>query len=122
VPTPPANPNLPGQERGVRPARAIPYTLRSDGLAGTTSVSINVASMGGAAAVFQVRSADAAQAPRTYTVESGKQLTDSWDFTSGYDLSVHGPNGFFRRFKGGPQAGLVVHAVTGTGPTGRRSW
>src|SRR5215470_2087240 len=27
VPVPPANPSLPGQEKGVRPARAIPYTL-----------------------------------------------------------------------------------------------
>jgi phospholipase C len=84
----------------VRHARAIPYTLHADGLAGATSFSINFQSSGGAAAVFHVRSADAAQDPRSYTVESGKQLAESWDFTSGYDLSVHGPNGFFRRFKG----------------------
>jgi phospholipase C len=117
VPVPPCHQHLPGQERGVRHARAIPYTLHADGLAGATSFSINFQSSGGAAAVFHVRSADAAQDPRSYTVESGKQLAESWDFTSGYDLSVHGPNGFFRRFKGsagGRGAGLAVQARYGS--------
>ncbi|MDR2986543.1 MAG: phospholipase C, phosphocholine-specific, partial [Nocardiopsaceae bacterium] len=116
VPVPPTNPDLPGQERGVRPARAIPYTLHADGLAGASSVSITFKSSGGAAGVFHVRSADASQPPRTYTVESGKQVADSWDFTAGYDLSIHGPNGFFRHFKGsagGAQAGLAIQASYG---------
>src|SRR5215813_9250476 len=117
VPVPPSNQNVPSQERGVRHARAIPYTLHADGLAGATSVSINFQNSGGATGVFHVRSADAAQAPRSYTVEPGKQLADSWDFTSGYDLSVHGPNGFFRHFKGGAsgsQAGLAIQALSGS--------
>jgi phospholipase C len=116
VPVPPSDQSVPGQERGVRPARAIPYTLHADGLAGATSVSIQFRSSGGAAGVFHVRSADAAQDPRSYTVESGKQLADSWDFTSGYDLSVHGPNGFFRHFRGGaggPGADLAIQALYG---------
>jgi len=117
VPVPPANQNVPGQERGVRHARAVPYALQADGLAGATSVSIQFQSSGGAAGVFQVRSADPAHDPRSYTVESGKQLADSWDFTSGYDLSVHGPNGFFRCFEGGaggPGAGLALQALSGS--------
>jgi phospholipase C len=93
VPVPPADPRLPRQERGVRPARAIPYTLHADGHASASSFSIEFRSSGGAAAVFQVRSADAAHEPRGYTVEPGKQLTDTWDFGSGYDLSVYGPTG-----------------------------
>ena len=101
VPIPPADPRLPGQERGVRPARAVPYTLHADGHASGTSFSIEFRSRGRATGVFQVRSADPAQDPRSYTVEPGKQLTDTWDAASGYDLSVHGPNGFFRRFRGG---------------------
>jgi phospholipase C len=116
VPVPPANQSVPGQERGVRPARAIPYTLHADGLAGATSFTINFQNSGGAAGVFHVRSADAAQDPRSYTVGPGKQLADSWDFTSGYDLSVHGPNGFFRHFTdraGGPQADLAIQARYG---------
>jgi phospholipase C len=116
VPVPPADPRLPAQEQGVRPARAIPYTMHADGRAGDSSFSIDFRSSGGATAVFQVRSADPAQAPRGYTVEPGRQLTDAWDFASGYDLEVHGPNGFFRRFKGGaggPGAGLAILARYG---------
>lgn len=52
---------------------------------------------------FQVRSADASDRPRTYTVESDKKLTGTWDLAAAhgkYDMSVHGPNGFLRQFKG----------------------
>jgi phospholipase C len=42
---------------------------------------------------------------RNYTVAAGDKLADSWsldDFRNGqYHLAVHGPNGFFREFKGG---------------------
>jgi phospholipase C len=116
VPVPPADPRLPRQERGVRPARAIPYTLHADGHASAASFGIDFRSSGGAAGVFHVRSADGAHEPRGYTVEPGRQLTDAWDSASGYDLEVHGPNGFFRRFKdgaGGPGAGLAIRARYG---------
>jgi phospholipase C len=106
VPVPPANQQLPGQEKGVRPARAIPYMLHADGHAAVGLFSIDFRNAGHAAAVFQARSADIAQLPRSYTVEPGKNLTDTWEFASGYDLSVHGPNGFFRGFKAGsPETG-----------------
>jgi phospholipase C len=61
--------------------------------------SIRVSSAGSAAGVFHARSAGG-QPPRSYTVEPGRQLTDTWDRASDYDLSVYGPNGFFRGFKG----------------------
>ncbi len=54
VPIPPSNPSLPGQEQGVRPARAIPYTLHADGLAGATSFGIHFQNSGAAAGVFHV--------------------------------------------------------------------
>jgi phospholipase C len=101
VPAPPADQRLPRQERGVRPARALPYTLHADGRATAASFSIEFTNPGHATAVFHVRSAGSVQQPRTYTVEPGKVLSDSWDIgAAGYDLSVHGPNGFFRGFKG----------------------
>jgi phospholipase C len=75
--------------------------LHADGHASAASFRIVFRSTGRAGGVFHVRSADPAQDPRTYTVEPGRRLTDAWDAASGYDLSVHGPNGFFRRFKGG---------------------
>jgi phospholipase C len=101
VPVPPLDQRLPRQERGVRPARAIPYTLHATGRAGDGSFSIDFRNSGGATAVFHVRQAGSAGDPRSYTVEPGRHLTDTWRFESTYDLSVHGPNGFFRGFKGG---------------------
>jgi phospholipase C len=54
--------------------------------------------------VFQVRSGHSPVAPRTYTVEAGKSVSDFWSVisigASQYDLFVHGPNGFARAFKG----------------------
>jgi phospholipase C len=55
---------------------------------------------GAATVVFQVRSGNPADVVRTYTVEPGKQLSDSWSFASSYSLSVYGPNGFVRYFNG----------------------
>jgi len=51
---------------------------------------------------LQVRSGNTADGPRTYTVEAGKSLSDTWsvDAQGRYDLSVYGPNGFMRAFKG----------------------
>jgi phospholipase C len=110
VPVPPADQELPGQERGVRRARAIPYTLHVDGHASSSVFSIDFKSSGAAAAVFQVRSAGSVDDPRSYTVGAGKQLTDSWDLALGYDLSVYGPNGFFRGFKGAGAGGAWLDA------------
>jgi phospholipase C len=107
VPVPPTIQTLPGQEAGVRPARALPYALHAHGgvHAADGSFRIEFGNVGQAAAMFQVRSGNRADAPRTYTVEPSKVLSDSWAVTaiaaSDYDLSVYGPNGFLRTFKGG---------------------
>jgi phospholipase C len=111
VAVPPANQSLPGQEQGVRLARALPYDLNAQGtVASNNTFRIDFENRGRAGAVFQVRSGNGTAAPRTYTVEPGKQLSDSWPAPasgpSAYDLGVHGPNGFFRSFKGSfPQNG-----------------
>ena len=93
---------VPTQELGIRPARAIPYELEVYGTASfaDSRFSIHFNNTGDAAAVFQVRSGNSTDLPRTYTVEPGKQLSDDWQVSSSYDLSVYGPNGFFRSFKG----------------------
>lgn len=100
VPVPPARQRVPGQERGVRPARALPYTLHADARAGDGVLDVDFGNTGRAAAVFGVRSADPAQPPRSYTVEPGKRVSDRWAAPAGYDVAVHGPNGFFRGFTG----------------------
>jgi phospholipase C len=105
-PIPPANQAVPNQEPGVRPARALPYTLDAYGHLQLFSGSflIHFTNTGKATAVFQVRSASDAHIPRTYTVEPSKSLSDSWPLTSAgvanCNLSVYGPNGFFREFRG----------------------
>src|SRR5207248_2887774 len=98
VPVPPADPRLPRQEKGVRPARTLPYRLHADARVSAASVRLRFGNAGTATAVFQARAT--AQDPRCYTVSPGRELSDDWAFTGSYDLAVHGPNGFFRRFAG----------------------
>jgi phospholipase C len=97
---------LPKQERGVRPARAVPYDLDvsadtdfSDG-----KVTIRFGNSGNAAAVYQVRSGDAQEGPWTYTVSPRARVVETFAVRSKsqsrYDLSVYGPNGYFRLYKG----------------------
>jgi phospholipase C len=93
---------LPKQESGIRLARAVPYSLEVLGAANLKDNTFQLVfqNTGEAAAVFQVRSGNASDVPRSYTVEAGKSLADVWQGTIGYDLSVYGPNGFLRAFKG----------------------
>ena len=93
---------VPKQERGVRPARALPYELQAHGSlnAPAKTFSIDFFNTGRAGAVFQVRSGNTADNVRAYTVEPGKKLTGTWSVGAQYDLSVYGPNGFMRQFKG----------------------
>jgi phospholipase C len=66
---------------------------------------IDFVNPGRATVVYQVRSALGAHAPRSYTVEPGKQLAGLWPVKAqglaAYGLAVHGPNGFYRAFRGG---------------------
>jgi phospholipase C len=105
-PAPPTNQAMPVQEPGVRPARAVPYQLNVHGQvnAANKSVAISFGNTGSAAAVYHVRSGNTPTGPWTYTVEPFAQVSDLWSYNTGndstYDLSVYGPNGFFRGFKG----------------------
>ncbi|WP_233831080.1 phosphocholine-specific phospholipase C [Paraburkholderia sp. ZP32-5] len=102
-PQPPAMQAVPQQEPGVRPARAVPYELFvriDEGSNG--KLTMRFVNTGNAGAVFLVYTTDGADAPRSYTVEAGKRLQDQLpvDANGGYDFTVHGPNGFLRRFAG----------------------
>jgi phospholipase C len=104
---------VPAQEQGIRPARALPYELdaRAAVNASSHTVVLTFMNTGTAAAVFHVRSGNPADPVRYYTVEPGKQLTGSWSAASSYDLSVYGPNGFARYFKGNVSSGAAALAV-----------
>jgi phospholipase C len=121
---PQTSPWLPQQEKGVRASCALPYELAAEGAlsADRKSFAIHFAAGKGlfgeraVGAPFHVytprktraASRDAAlfEAGRTwaYAVAAGDRLSDEWhlnDFEEGYyHLCVHGPNGFFREFRG----------------------
>lgn len=105
-PAPPAEQAMPVQESGTRPARPVPYVLdvRGSVTSSTGNVNLSFSNSGSAAAVFHVRSGDAQSGPWTYTVAAGTAVADVWTFSGNnqtdYDLSVYGPNGFLRAFKG----------------------
>ncbi|SCB39186.1 phosphocholine-specific phospholipase C [Rhizobium hainanense] len=99
-----------GQEPGTRPARALPYELHVTGRIQEQGYALTFTNTGRQGAHFYVYTADATATPRRYTVEAGKQLSDTWelDATSCYHLSVWGPNGYFRRFVGSATANSVA--------------
>jgi phospholipase C len=120
-PTVPVQQSVPRQEPGVRPARGVPYELQATAAVDLSGgkVTIHFANTGRAAAVFQVRSGSNGAGPWTYTVGAHDALADTWHFGAGhetvYDLSVYGPNGFFRAFKGSlanrDRANVVVRTI-----------
>jgi phospholipase C len=102
-PKPPSEQSLPSQEPGTRPARAVPYELNVDEKANGAAdeFAVHFGNSGRGAAVFHVRSGDGESGPWTYTVDAGADVLTAFPATGGaYDLSVYGPNGFLRSFKG----------------------
>jgi len=116
VPAPPAVQALPVQETGTRPARAVPYELHVADEISSRAVTLHFRNTGSAAAVFHVRDGSNQHPPRNYTIGAGHHLSDTWTLAAtgqaAYDLSVYGPNGFFRAFKGSaenPSLSSKVH-------------
>ncbi len=103
-PVPPADQALPKQEKGLRRSRALPYDLNVHGRLVTADAEFEIRfhNHGDAGACFLVSRPGSDEAPRSYTVEAGKSLKDTWTIGADglYDLLVSGPNGFTRRFAG----------------------
>jgi phospholipase C len=99
VPALPAHPALPKQERGLRPARPLGYSLDVSASTANGRLRLDFANRGRLGATFLVTLSTDATGPWTFTVGSGQSLSDGWT-VGAYDFSVHGPNGFFRRFLG----------------------
>lgn len=110
APAPEAALSIAPQEAGLRATCALPYALHVHGERKGSIYQLSFDNAGQQGAHFWVY-ADApgatAIAPRGYTVEAGKQLSDTWPLSSDgrYQLSVWGPNGYFRRFAGEAMAG-----------------
>lgn len=113
-PTPPAVGSVPGQERGARRTRPLPYAPTVDGkVVAGGKFGLTFRSGTAAGGQFLVTSGNRSDGPWTYTTEAGKSISDTWNtaYSGGlYDLTVHGPNGFLRTFHGKPVAGLEVTA------------
>jgi phospholipase C len=90
----------PRQEPGQRPARALPYDFEVAGHLAPEGFALTIANTGQAGAGFDLRAPRGGE-PRFYAVGTGKQIEDVVPLQDGvYDLTLFGPNGFLRAFKG----------------------
>jgi phospholipase C len=104
----PAEQSMPEQEPGTRKARALPYELlvhcREETASDAQKVWIDFANTGKAGAAFYVYNGGNPDGnPRRYTVSPADALSDYWLISEpqgSYDFTVHGPNGYFRQFRG----------------------
>jgi phospholipase C len=132
-PVVPAVSTQPLQEPGTRLARPIPYKLHARARLEPSDkrLWIDFTNDGKAGAVFHCVAVENEYSPWTYTVESGKELSDSWRLTrlpgerrgiasaeGEYNLSVFGPNGFLREFKGAAGSQIEALAVMDSYDTG----
>jgi phospholipase C len=106
TPVPPAVQSVPKQEPGIRRARPLPYELDAVATVSADGLSITFANQGAAGAVFHTRATagpSAGMQAKMFTVEAGHRLGATFvaSGTAGYDVEVHGPNGFYRRFASG---------------------
>ncbi|MER5767904.1 phospholipase C, phosphocholine-specific [Streptomyces sp. NPDC001985] len=115
VPVPPADPSMPAQERGSRPTRPLPYAPLVDAERSPEAGRITLTFGGGAraGACFLVTAANRTDGPWTYTAAAGNTVSGTWSASrsqGAHDLTVYGPNGFLRAFRG--QAATAGPEVT----------
>ncbi|MFD0793325.1 phosphocholine-specific phospholipase C [Mucilaginibacter litoreus] len=115
--------HLPQQEKGIKPAVALPYELYADGMLNDSKTAFEIKFKAGntvfgsnaAGAPFNVyapgkyaslNDSQQMEAARnwSYAVKASDTLADSWPLNqfegNNYHLRTYGPNGFYREFKG----------------------
>ena len=103
---PPAVQTMAVQESGVRHLRPAPYELFVDAVQDAGGLTLSFVNRGRTAVVFHAYAALEPTSVKTYTVNVGTQLSDTWSpatvtgNSATYDLTVTAPNGFLRRFAG----------------------
>jgi phospholipase C len=99
--------------------QALPYELHMRGTADFIDgvVNLHFGNTGKVAAVYQVYAGDGQTGPWTYTIAPHTELSASWSLSANgqteYNLSVFGPNGFLRVFKGSISGNEKANLVTG---------
>ena len=107
-PIPPAVGSVPTQEHGVRPSRRLGYRIHAGFEATSSRLRLALKNQGSLGVGMQARSLTVAGGPYTYTIGAGHEISVALANPGNYDLSVHGPNGFFRHFAGSPASTLRV--------------
>jgi phospholipase C len=108
VPVPPTTSAVPKQEPGIRRARALPYrpVVRAVADKAAQSITLTFGNQGPVGLAYHVRQAPAGAAgPWTFTIAPQHTASNTWTLgadasSSVFDLSVYGPNGFYRRYQG----------------------
>ena len=112
VPVPPAVGALPRQERGVRPSRALGYRVEVAAAVSERGLAVTIRNAGRLGVALQARSRTGDE-PQSFTVGAKDSLAATLPASGHYDTSLHGPNGFFRRFAGDTtHTDLEAHLVT----------
>lgn len=110
TPTPPPVGSVPAQEPGVRPSRRLDYRFDVAFRARPNALGLTVANPGRLGVHLQARSLTVPGAPFSYTIGPGDELATTLPNPGTYDLSLHGPNGFFRQFAGSPATVIAVES------------
>jgi phospholipase C len=112
TPAPPAVGSVPTQESGVRCSRRLGYRFDVAFDADPDRLKLSVENHGRLGVHLQARSLTIPGAPYSYTIGAGDELTTSLPNPGTYDLSLHGPNGFFRHFAGSTDTVVRVEVRT----------
>jgi phospholipase C len=112
TPAPPRVGSVPTQEPGVRRSRRLGYCFDVAFDADPDQLNLSIENHGRLGVHLQARSLTIAGAPYSYTIGAGDELTTSLPTPGRYDLSLHGPNGFFRHFAGSPDTVVRVEVRT----------
>ncbi|HUE65191.1 MAG TPA: phospholipase C, phosphocholine-specific [Rhizomicrobium sp.] len=101
---------LPRQEKGLRPARSLPYALEVTGEVQDGAFVLDIVNRGAVGATLTAYAPKGA-GPWFYTVEAGQTVSDGLPLGGHYRFDVHGPNGFLRQFQDGlPYASIVAES------------
>jgi phospholipase C len=104
---PPAAQRVPKQEPGTRPSRPLGYHLKVNLKVSEHRLAFTLANTGSIGAHLQARSNDVAGAPYSYTLGAGRTLRPRLSAHGHFDVSFHGPAGFYRRFAGSTESPLL---------------
>lgn len=118
VPTPPAVNSMPAQEKGTRPSRPLGYALDVAVSVVGGKLSAHWLNAGALGAHVQVRSHLLPAGPYSYTIGAGAALDASWALGAEYDVQMHGPAGWYRRYAGTTAAADIRATVTRDGASG----